>query len=223
MDAAEMDARQRKNVRWRVVILVRGGAWRLFGWYKFFREEPQPDWVPRRPRCASSTAPSARSTTPASRTGSSTCMPRMFPDKLPGPGGLASLGVAWEQGQELPVGFTKKTIGFPRVPTTAPLPHRELPRSRTTRIRRFVTAGPAHTNVEAYFRFLVDCGKDPRFNADDLMREIKLVTDLSWIDRLIYRFLLIPITKKRLLSARPSSNGSTAKISRTGAAGATTP
>ena len=31
------------------------------------------------------------------------------------------------------------------------------------------------------------------------MREIKLVTDLSWIDRLIYRFVLIPITKKRLL------------------------
>ena len=37
---------------------------------------------------------------------------------------------------------------------------------------------------------------NPRFNADNLMREINLVTDLSWVDRLIYRFLLIPITKK---------------------------
>src|SRR4030095_746366 len=41
-------------------------------------------------------------------------LPRMFPEKLPGPGGLASLGVVWEQGQELPVGFTKKVIGFSR-------------------------------------------------------------------------------------------------------------
>src|ERR1044071_6895236 len=31
------------------------------------------------------------------------------------------------------------------------------------------------------------------------MREIKLVTNLSWIDQQIYRFLLIPITRKRLL------------------------
>ena len=42
-------------------------------------------------------------------------LPRVFPDKLPGPGGYASLGVSWEQGQELPIGFTKKVIGFPRV------------------------------------------------------------------------------------------------------------
>jgi hypothetical protein len=32
---------------------------------------------------------------------------RALPE-LPGPGGLASLGVAWEQGQELPIGFTTR-------------------------------------------------------------------------------------------------------------------
>jgi hypothetical protein len=42
-------------------------------------------------------------------------LPRIFPDKLPGPGGYASLGIVWEEGQEMPVGFTKTTIGFPRV------------------------------------------------------------------------------------------------------------
>ena len=64
----------------------------------------------------------------------------------------------------------------------------------------FINAGPGHTlNLEAFFRFLVDCAKDPRFNADNLMREINLVTRLSLDDRLIYRFLIIPITKKRLL------------------------
>src|SRR5262245_58537565 len=41
-------------------------------------------------------------------------MPRMFPEKLPGPG-YTSLGLVWEEGKEMPVGFTKVTIGFPRV------------------------------------------------------------------------------------------------------------
>ena len=42
MEAAEMDARQRKSVRWLIVILVLAVLGVYFGWYKFFREEPQP-------------------------------------------------------------------------------------------------------------------------------------------------------------------------------------
>jgi hypothetical protein len=45
----------------------------------------------------------------------------------------------------------------------------------------------------------VDCAKDPRFNADEILGEIALVYKLSWLDKLIYRYILIPITKKRLL------------------------
>src|SRR6266404_1528748 len=36
-------------------------------------------------------------------------LPRVFPDLMPGPGGYRSFGVVWEEGQELPVGFSKKT------------------------------------------------------------------------------------------------------------------
>jgi mono/diheme cytochrome c family protein len=126
-------------------------------------------------------------------------LPRVFPEKLPGPGGFASLGAAWEQGQELPVGFTKKTIGFPRVANNCAVCHTVSYRTKINENPTFVTAGPGHTNVEGYFRFVIDCAKDPRFNADNLMHEINLVTDLSLIDGMIYRFLLIPITKKRLL------------------------
>ena len=127
-------------------------------------------------------------------------LPRMFPDKLPKPGGLAALGVSWEQGQELPIGFTKKVVGFPRVANNCASCHAASYRTSLTENPVFVGAGPGHTlYLEGIFRFLVDCAKDPRFNADNMMREIKLVTNLSWIDRQIYRFLLIPITKKRLL------------------------
>jgi hypothetical protein len=84
--------------------------------------------------------------------------------------------VAWEQGQELPVGFTKKTIGFPGWPTTAPPatpPATASPDANPV----FVVGGPGHTlNIQNFFRLLIDCARDPRFNADILMAEINRVT-----------------------------------------------
>jgi mono/diheme cytochrome c family protein len=101
------------------------------------------------------------------------------------------------------VGFTKKVVGFARVANNCASCHTANYRATANETPKFVTAGPGHTlNLEAvfrFFRFLVDCAKDPRFNADNLMREIEQVTDLSWIDSAIYRFVLIPITRKRLL------------------------
>src|SRR5215210_1962789 len=111
---------------------------------------------------------------------------RVFPDKLPGPNGYASFGVAWETGHELPIGFTKKTIGFDRVANNCATCHvatyRLMPRDN----RHFVPTGPNHTfNLEAFFRYLVDCARDPRFNANTLMNEINLDANLSWIDQQI--------------------------------------
>jgi hypothetical protein len=55
-------------------------------------------------------------------------------------------------------------------------------------------------------RFLFKAAHDPRFNSDIIMNEIRLVSannygngGLSFIDRQIYRYLLIPFTKKALL------------------------
>jgi hypothetical protein len=107
--------------------------------------------------------------------------------------------VAWEQGQELPVGFTKRPSAFPASPTTAP------PATPPATAKRRLQPGfrgrrAGHTvNIQNFFRLLIDCARDPRFNADILMAEINRVTDLDAIDRLLYRFLIIPITKKRLL------------------------
>jgi hypothetical protein len=84
----------------------------------------------------------------------------MFPEKLPGPGGIASLGVAWEQGQELPIGFTKKVIGFPRVANNCASCHTASYRKNPNEHPTFVPAGPSHTlNLEAFFRFVVDCAR----------------------------------------------------------------
>ncbi|MEK6374944.1 MAG: hypothetical protein AABO58_19890 [Acidobacteriota bacterium] len=131
-------------------------------------------------------------------------LPRVFPDKLPGPNGYASFGVAWEMGKELPIGFTKKTIGFERVAQNCSVCHAASYRLRPWANPRFVPTGPNHTfNLEAFFRFLVDCARDPRFNANTLMAEINLDADLSWIDQQIYRFILIPAVRQRLLDRGP--------------------
>lgn len=179
-------------------VVLAAGAW--FGWYKFFREEPQPEWVTATPEMRFKYGSIGAEHDAGIPYWIFYVLPRLFPEKLPGPGGYASFGVAWEQGQELPVGFTKKTIGFERVANNCASCHTASYRKRPDENPTFVPTGPNHTlDLEAFFRFLVDCAKDPRFNADNLMREIELVTDLSWIDRAIYRFVLIPITRKRLL------------------------
>jgi mono/diheme cytochrome c family protein len=108
--------------------------------------------------------------------------------------------VAWEQGQELPIGFTKKTIGFSRVANNCASCHTASYRRSANDNPVFIPTGPNHTlDLQAFFRFVVDCARDPRFNADEIMSEIALVYDLPLLDRLIYRYVLIPITKKRLL------------------------
>lgn len=193
-----MNLRKTTRILVIAVILIAMGS--LFTWYKFFREVPQPAAVMNDPEMRFKYGSIGGERDAGIPYWIFYVLPRMFPEKIPGPNGLASFGFAWEQGQELPIGFVRKTIGFERVGNNCAVCHTASYREREDQNPVFVTAGPnAMFDLEAMFRFLVDCAKDPRFNADNLMHEIDLVTDLSWIDRLIYRFVLIPITRKRLL------------------------
>jgi hypothetical protein len=188
-----------------VVIIVTIVVGAMIGYDRGFREHPQPEWVTADFETRFKYGSIGAEHDAGIPYWIFYVLPRVFPEKLTQdgkvlPGGYASLGVPWEQGQELPVGFSKKTIGFPRVANNCAVCHttsyRESPDSNPV----FVVGGPAHTtNVEGFFRYLIDCAKDPRFNADILMAEINRVTDLDFIDQLLYRFFVIPITKKRLL------------------------
>src|SRR5207249_7817658 len=85
--------------------------------------------------------------------------------------------------------------------------HTATYRLREDEVPHVVVAGPAHTNnVQSMLRFLFKAAHDPRFNSDIIMNEIRLVSannygngGLSFIDRQIYHYLLIPFTKKALL------------------------
>jgi mono/diheme cytochrome c family protein len=194
---------KRKGSWWKIclllvlVLVAAGGA---FAWYKFFREEAQPAWVTSTPEMRFKYGSIGAEHDAGIPYWIWYALPRLFSDKLPGPGGYASLGVSWEPGQELPVGFTKKVIGFPRVANNCASCHTASYRKGPNDRPVFVVAGPNHTlDLQAFFRFVVDCAKDPRFNPDEILAEIDRHTKLPLIDRLIYRYVLIPITRKRLL------------------------
>lgn len=181
-----------------LVLVALAGIAAYVGWYKFFREEPQPPFATPEMRFKyGSLGAENEAGIPY---WIFVVLPRMFPEYLPGPGGYASLGMPWEPGQELPVGFTKKVVGFPRVANNCAVCHTASYRSKEGETPTYVVAGSGHTsNVQGFFRFLTNAGKDPRFNADNLLREIALVYDLPWLDRQLYRFVIIPIVKKRLI------------------------
>jgi len=122
-------------------------------------------------------------------------LPQMFPEKLPGPGGWASFGFIMEDSNELPIGFAKRDIGFPAVEANCGLCHTGSYRESPTSKPKLIYGGPAHEmDLQAFQRFLAACATDPRFTPDNVLNEIKKTENLSWIDSLFYRYLIIPAT-----------------------------
>jgi cytochrome c553 len=131
-------------------------------------------------------------------------LPHMFADKLPGPGGYASLGFVWEPGRELPVGFSKRDVyGSPRIAVNCAFCHTATYRTTTGGPRVIVPGGPSHrTTPQAFSRFLEASAADPRFNASEMLEAIGRIGTLSWTESLMYRFAYIPGTRRALLRHR---------------------
>jgi hypothetical protein len=126
-------------------------------------------------------------------------LPRVFPDKLPAGGGYESLGIVSQEGRELPVGFSKQRIGIERVGINCAFCHTATYRKSAGDVPMVVAAGPSGTtSPQDYLRFLFACADDPRFNGTTIMAEIERNYQLSLIDKLTYRFALIPFTKATL-------------------------
>jgi hypothetical protein len=178
-----------------VGLLGAAGAW--FGWRKFFREEDQPPFASESERFkyGSIGAEFSRGVPYWIWV----VLPRIFSDLLPGPGGYKSFGLVWEEGRELPVGFTKKVVGFPRVANNCAICHVGTWRRQEDEVPHLVVGAPAQTtDVQGLLRFLAKAGGDSRFNAGTILAEIDRETKLSFLDRQIYRFVLIPFTKRAL-------------------------
>ena len=130
-------------------------------------------------------------------------LPRIFPEYLPGTGGWASLGIHSAPEQEMPIGLSKATIGFPRVAINCAMCHITSVRTTAGGPVTLVAGGTSNrTSPQQYLRFLLDCASDPRFTADVILAEIAKNHELSAFERLIYRFVIIPQTREALLEVK---------------------
>jgi hypothetical protein len=194
----------RRRVIWLIVLALAlvGGA---VTYVKFFREEPPPYFASDEDHFLfGSVGTEEQQGIPYWIW---LVLPRVFPEYLPGPGGYASTGMLSKDGHEMPVGLSKVTIGFPRVAINCAMCHTASYRARPDDLATIVAAAPSHqTAPQQYLRFLFACASDPRFTADTLMAEIAKNYDLSALDRAIYRFILIPQTRKALLRLRDTDS-----------------
>jgi mono/diheme cytochrome c family protein len=127
-------------------------------------------------------------------------LPRVFSDKLPGAGGYTSLGMTWEPGHEVPVGISKQTIGFPRVGINCAICHTATFRTTPDQPPVIVPGGPSSKlDSLAYLRFLWSAAADERFTADYLMPSMEYVHKFGWLEKQLYRYLVIPLTRDKIL------------------------
>lgn len=179
-----------------VILAIPLGA---FAWYKFFRQVDQPVAITGDPEANFLHGSIGTESQAGIPYWIIVALPRIFDDLLPGPGGYASLGLPWKEGSELPVGFSKKTVGFERVGFNCALCHATQYRTSPDTSRVIVAAGGSNTaDIEGLLNFFSRAASDSRFSADVILTEIDRTYRLGWIDRLLYKYAFIPIVKKRL-------------------------
>ncbi len=138
-------------------------------------------------------------------------LPEVFADKLPdraGPGArYDAFGFVYEAGMDIPIGITKSRVGFDRVSFSCAACHlshyRETPESEPV----YYLSG---TNVsfygQEYLRFLIAAGMDERFNRDVLIPAMEKAGELSFLEKLLYGYLIIPRMKEELLALEKRFN-----------------
>lgn len=195
-----------KRIDWRkvriaaAVLAVLAIFIAFVAWYKVFREVPQPEWITSNDSYNFLYGSIGAEEEAGVPYWIWLVLPRMFPEYLPGPGGYASVGLPWEEGREMPAGFTKRTIGFPRVGNNCALCHALSYRLKEDEAPTIVPAGPGNTQrVQQLIGFFASAARDPRFTAGDIMEQVNLVTHLSPVDKAIYRFA-IPRVREALIT-----------------------
>jgi hypothetical protein len=153
-----------------VLLLIFGG---LFTWEKFFRQEKQVFASEAEQFKYGSLGAEGDRGVPYYLW---LVLPRVFPDLMPGPGGYKSFGVVWEEGAEIPVGFSKKRVGFDRITNNCAICHTTTWRAREEETPHVVIAAGSNVRLQEMLRFLFKAAHDPRFNADTIMSEVRLVS-----------------------------------------------
>ncbi|MBD2500643.1 hypothetical protein [Anabaena azotica] len=126
-------------------------------------------------------------------------LPRVFPEKLPGPGGYMSLKMDWKAGEEVPVGLAKQTIGYPKVSLNCAACHNAtFSSSNNEEVKMILTGTAPKFDLQGYINFLRSSANDPRFDSSYLLTKLQDVYELSWLEKYFYRFIIIPQSQEAL-------------------------
>ena len=182
-----------------VILVAIGGAW--VAWDELYRERPQPASIASDAEASFLYGSIGNESEQGLPYWVAVVLPRVFGERyLPGPGGYAAV-LPWEEGQELPVGFAKKRVGVDRVGFNCALCHTADRRLSGHNSPRVVAAGALHpADIKGLADFFTKSASDARFNADTILTEIDLAYQLSVLDRLLYRSVLIPASRGRLIA-----------------------
>lgn len=123
-------------------------------------------------------------------------MPAGFDPQRP----YSAFGFVYEDGHEVPIGVTKKRIGFERMSLSCAACHnshyREHPQDEPT---YYLSGTDISFDGQRYFNFLFACAKSSDFTPDKVTAAVDEDGGLGPVKRLIYRYLIIPIMRKELL------------------------
>src|ERR1035438_614440 len=106
-----------------LAVIVVGLAYEFGIWYEFYRDVPQPASITDTGRHRFLYGSVGTKESAGIPYWIWLALPRIFPEYLPGPRGYASLGLSWEETREMPVGLSKKTVGYVRVAGNCALCH----------------------------------------------------------------------------------------------------
>jgi hypothetical protein len=182
-----------------VIVLAVAG---ILVWCKLYRVTAQPAWIAAKPRDEYLYGSFEARQVDGIPYWVWLALPRMFPEYTPGPGGYAAFGLYWEDaskrgGIEMPAGFAKQRIGYIRVTGNCAICHALSQPGDPAPI--LIPSVPGRTtDIQPLLTFYRRCAGDPRFTADDILAEVDKATKLSFTDRLLYRYVLIPRTRKAL-------------------------
>lgn len=97
--------------------------------------------------------------------------------------------------RDLPVGFSKSRMGYERVTVNCALCHVTSYRLPDEQAPRLFIGGPAHTvDIQAFLEFLNRVAHSNQHD-DEILEAIE---GLGWLDRVIYKWRLIPRTRAKL-------------------------
>ena len=130
-------------------------------------------------------------------------LPEMFPDKLPGEG-YESLGFLYEPGKDLPIGISKRRFRplLDSVGLNCAMCHTSTVRDTPEGEPRIVLGMPPNRfDLQGFIRLLTTSVLDERFTPERVMAEIQgLGADLNFIERLVYHYFVIPLTRDRFIT-----------------------